>query len=257
MSTYNYKILAFIIALKRAKRNSVILKRPIYKMAQKYGICGVSFKKYLTKSIELGYIIEKEDRYVIIKFKEIVKHFCGEQKIYFGYYNILRNRSNVTVKTITEELLCISMMDNVIKPQEYVIERKKRDIGIIKHSLKTDKKPRPLSKRDYARMKKLAKQGMLSAKSLQRLIDSTTGIVISSNRHASRKTGISNFKAGQVLSKGGKYFSRTKLEKYHHGCNAFNLEKLNHMYPKAWIIPLPHYDKIRVSFGSQLLNTLS
>jgi hypothetical protein len=257
MSTYKYKILAFIIALKRSRRNSIILKGPVYKIATKYGICASSFKKYLQEAIDLGYIVEKEDRYVVIKFKEIVRHFCKEHDIYFGHYKILRNKSSQTnVKNICEELLRIAIMDNVINPQEYMIAKKNKDIELVRYSLKTDKKPSYLPKRDYSRLKKLSNSGTLSAQGLRSLYSSKTDIVVSSNRHASKRIGISNFKAGQVLSKGDRYFSRSKLDTYYPGCNQFNLEALRNQHPRAWVVPLPNYNKIRVSYGSQLHNLL-
>lgn len=245
------KLLVLLIILKRYRNNSVILKTAKYKLAAKFSMSPVTFNKYLDECIRLGYIIDRGDRYQIIQFKELVVSFAKNTGTFFGKHQILCSK-NLSFKSTLAELQRYLVIDNIINPQENQLKRKKTDIELINFANRTVKSDSFLCKHELKRLKKLHKEGKLSACAAKKVVSSYTGVVITSARHTAKKLKVSVQKANSILNSGESLYSRNILVKWVKGVSFFKIESLRIQYPDATIIPLLNYDVIKICFGSSL-----
>jgi hypothetical protein len=253
-----YRLFALIIAMKRHKKNSVVFKAKLSVTAKRYGMSIKTFKKYLVIAKEQGLIIEKEDRYEVVKFSLVVRKLAKSLGIFFGHYQIIKNldeSASLDVHKIVEELLVCGIKDNIINQQLYAIERNTKDIELIKSALpKTEKRDTgrkvQFDPANYRRLKKLSRSGKICAQELNRLLRSTKKDVITSKRHAAKVLGISPSRATKTFRIKGKGFDVVSVSKWINGCTLFNYEKARIDYPDALVIPLPHHNKIKICFGS-------
>lgn len=245
------KIFAFLIALKRERKNSIIFKAPAYKACTKYNLSPQTFKKYLREAIEAGFIEDLGDRYRIISFKKIASHFCKENEIIFRKHLILRSKVTDT-KQIVLKLSQDLVYDNVVYLQKKAIETKKRDIELITELLNGTGKNKLYSKSDYKRINILRKSRKISVRGLAKIKDSLSEEIITSCRHLGDKFGVSPKKANKMLSDGGEMFKREIKVEWVDGATFFNFEMAREMNPKAIVHPLPSKDKIKINRGSRL-----
>ena len=245
------KKLAFIILLKRFKNNSVLFQRANYKYAAKFSMSPATFKKYFKEAIDNGHVFKDGDIYKVEKFSKILSDFYQETGLALDKHEILQG-DNLNFKNILSELQGLLVVDNVIKQQLTQIDRKRKDIRLIKFANKTEKSDSFLHKSEMKRLRKLSKDGKLGASYADQLSNSYRSTVITSARHTAKKLGVSVKKANQILSNSGNSFKREILVKWVYGISIFKIEKLRHQFPNATIIPMMNYNRIKICFGSSL-----
>ena len=247
-----YTILAILIALKRSRRNSVIFKRGSTKLANKLCISHNTLKKYIAIAVESGYIIELEDRYKIIPFRDILKSISKENKtFYFAAHAILRD-GRTNVKHIKRVLLRFAVNDMIIRPQSFKIEMKVQELDLINKLTSTGKKQPSLSKHEYQQAKRIIKKGRHNVATAVQLSKSINRNIITSARHTAKKLGVGITLANKTLNDGATVYTRKEECFFLKGANLFNLDKARADYPKAKVIPLPYTNSIKVCFGSTL-----
>jgi hypothetical protein len=247
-----YTILAILIALKRSRRNSVIFKRGSTKLAKKLCISPNTLKKYIAIAVKSGYIIEGEDRYEIIPFREILKSISKENKtFYFASHAILRD-GRTNVKHIKRVLLRFAVNDMVIRPQVYKIEMKVQELDLINKLTSTGKKQPVLNKHEYQQAKRIIKKGRHNVATAVKLSKSINRNIVTSARHTAKKIGVGITLANKTLNDGATVYDRREECFFLKGANLFNLDKAKSDYPRAKIIPLPYTNSIKVCFGSTL-----
>lgn len=241
----DYKLLSFIICLKRFKLNSIILNQPKYKLAKKLSLHPTTFNKYLNKCIEKNYITISENGWKVKKLVQILSDFCVSNQIKFNKHDILKEKST-DFGEVNKTLLDLFVLDNIISQQKFVIKEKSdikdihnRIVNPTEHSVK-------ISRKEYDRYRIYRKScGVGSA------LGVNTN-VITSARHCSKKLGLSLKKANNVLN-AGKNFKRIINYFLVNGCDFFTLESLKLKYPKSTLIPFTHLNKTKVCFGSVLI----
>jgi hypothetical protein len=250
------KKIAFLIALKRGRRNSIILKGPVYKISYKYGLAPQTFKKYLREAIELGLIEDLGDRYRVIGFKAIVSDFCNEHKVILRKHLLLRSEITCT-KQIVRELSRVLVYDNVVFLQKRAIENKKKDIELISELVSGTGKNKFYSKSEIKKIKALQKKKQISVRHLNRLKNSLSEEIITSCRSLSEKFGVSPKKANKILADGGEIFKREIKVDWIEDATFFNFEMARELNPRAVVHPLPSKNKIKVNHGSRLSKPFS
>jgi hypothetical protein len=243
--TEEIKVLAFIICLKRFKRNSVIFKIADYKMAQRMGIHPTTFKKYLKISIDNNFIKDNGSSYSIIQMESIIKKFKGSLCIRFGKHLILES-NNFKYSNVLDEIYECVLVDNLILKQEYAIKKKIYTKDLQNRFNSTGKVK--ITVKEIKRYKQLLKTGQICA---GEIINVNEGIITSA-RHTSSILGVSTSKANKILNN-LKSYKRSINVIWKKGVNKFNIELMRSKFPQAKIIPMLHYDMIKVCFGSELM----
>lgn len=243
--TNNYKLLSFIIALKRYRRNSVILDCPKYKLAQRLSLHPTTFKKYFDKCVELNWIKKIDNGWKIIKFEDILSGFCKESELRFNSHDILRNK-NICFKDIYSQLCDCMILDSVITPQEIAISKKQHIIDLDKRINSSNWIKGNITRKQYDKYCRLAKKGCVDG------AYDVNQSIISSSRATSTILGVSLARANKLLNT-SLTFSRKINNMYFNGCNIFIVERLKALYSDALVIPLPYLGKTKVCFGSTLM----
>lgn len=236
------KEFSLIVALKRKRKNSKILKKAKYKLAADYNLHPTTFCKLLQQCISEGWIEEIGEYYHIKKFSFIVKDFCEKSDLRFHFHEILgpdhKNRhQNIDVKSITEEVLSKLLLDNVMAPQEYIISLKK---GLSSKNSRTVKRS----------MMKLKKLGFYScADDVEKGIQES---VVTSDRHTAKRMKITRYRARKVLNAGLSATREIKSDWRPLRNAVLDYDKARLDFPKATILVLPHYGQIKICHGSVL-----
>jgi hypothetical protein len=245
------KILALIISLKRCRRNSIIIKKAKYKMANDVKLHPNTFTKYLKEAIDKGYILDMGSHYKVVKFKDVVRGFNSETSLVFNNHEILSTGSsdfNTNLKNL-ENLLFI---DNIYTRQQKAIEskkEKKRLFAILKQTDKSYVRPE-----DYKRAKRLLKK----VKSIECVakVEENMNLDIdvrTSARHAGELIGMSSQKANKILNNLPGYKRKVFNEWFPLTGGVDQVLYLRDLYPKAVVYALPYKGKIKVCFGSTLV----
>ena len=247
-----YKLFAFIVALKRSRNNSVILKKAYHKLSREYSLSPQTFKKYLYQAIDFGIITELDNRYEVKQFAVIVKELHSGSGLYFGKHDILSGES-LNVKEILNELYECYVIDNIYNKQSKKIKKKSNELNTLKFiKSETGKRHPYLTKKEYEKLKQICKKSINERASIENEIEKTLlNHVITSCRHVAKVLGISKSRSNKVLSN-LKKLKREIALKWIEGCNEFNFEMAKIKYPRATVYPLPSVDKIKVCFGSIL-----
>lgn len=239
--TEEIKLFSFIVALKRHRKNSVILSKPKYILSKHFGIHTTTFSRYLNGCIRKGWIEVSGGRYVVIPFEKIIKDFCNETQIGFGSHDILCNKET-DFKKVYESILDCGVIDNIILRQSKII-KVKNDLNDLHRRLNLTGKLK-LSYDEYKKYRKMVKKlSVNEAKNVEQEI-------VTSARHCGSLLGISTSKANKLLNKD--IFGRKIKTEYHNECNIFIFEKLRALYPKAIVIPMPFIGVTKVCFGSSI-----
>lgn len=244
-----HKKIAFLIAIKRFKRNSVLLKGPAYKISSLFGLSPQTFKKYVREMVQDGYLVESPLYYTAIPFSKAVQLFAKETGLYVGQHTLLKGEHNF--KKILLQLQEALIVDNVIKRQEFKIKQKKEFLYLLNVANGTVKRDTPLSRKQYSTLKKISKGAAYRAQLQKSLNNETINVVISSCRHISRTIGVSPSKASDLLAKSTR-ISRRIHTLWFDGLSEQLVDSLREKYPKALIYPLFSLGKVKVSFGSEL-----
>lgn len=243
-----YKLIALIIALKRFKRNSVIIKKARYKMAQQVSLHPQTFNKYFEEAIERGWITDCGNCYKLIRFKTILREFCIENDLLFLFHKILRNK-NSNFKHVLSELESYLAKDNIYETQAQVIENKKKQIEVFQKCRRTDLMGKVDPKAYRKLIKKLGKP-LNSVKDIKKELNFNNEVVTSC-RHTATKLGISASKANRLLNN-MPGTQRRILFQFFEGCSLELFDHLRQEYPKATIYPMVSKGKTKVCFGSQI-----
>lgn len=242
-NTNNIKILAFVIAFKRYKKNSVVFKEAKYKIASKFNLHPTTFSNYLSQAIEKGYIVECENSYSVVKFRDILSSFYCETKLYFSHYSILKSNT-IDFKQILRDVEDKVVFDNSIRKQSYVLNKKKVIVTTVWLKGQTDIKA------------KISKNVLKRCSTYKSVEDAVAQLNYNSNIITSARNISSNLSFS--VSKSNKILNRMTSIKRHinvlwfKGCNSFLFESLKAKYPKAVIIPCVKFNKIKVCFGSSI-----
>lgn len=246
-----FKLLSFIISIKRYKKNSILLKGAVSEMAKKLEIHPETFKKYLKLSLERKYIVDKGNRYLVVSLPEILRDFSLNTSLVFMQHEILKNRSKISLKSVLQEVQGFLVIDNIINQQEYAIKKKKEKIEVYNLLKRTDKSY--FQPRDVALIKKnIKKADYRCAENIENHLNYKANNITSA-RHVSGKLGISVMSANKLLHNIPNH-KRKIVVKWIHGATMLNFELARIAYPKATVIPMLYYNKIKVCFGSNMEN---
>ena len=242
-TTNNIKILSFVVAFKRYRKNSVVFKEAKYKIAAKFNLHPTTFNNYLAKAIELGYIVEHENCYSVVKFKDVVRSFCKDTELLFFQNSILKSRV-IDFKKILRDLEDKIVFDNSIRKQSYILNKKKVIVTTVWLKGQTDIKAR------------ISKSALKKCSSYQSVEDAVaqlgyTSKIITSARNISSNLSFSVSKSNKILNR------MTSIKRnidvmWYKGCNSFLFESLRAKYPQAVVIPHVKFNKIKVCFGSSI-----
>ena len=244
----NTKLISFIIALKRYKLNSVLLKHKSYKIAPKFNLSTQTFDLYLKKCIQLGWIKFDGEKYTIKKLQDILIEFNEQTNLFFSNHKILKNKKTINFKLVLKEIEQILLIDNVIAPQQNKIDKKTEFINDYNKLISPTVVKRGKTSSSQLKMIKSGLRG--AGMEINRMVYNDK--IVTSARHTSSVLGFSIAKANKVLNYGGK-IKRVIVQKWVHGISFVKIEQLKIEYPGACIIPYVHYDKIKVCLGSSLL----
>jgi hypothetical protein len=248
----NNKVLSFIIALKRFKNNSVILKKAKYKMAHQIGLHPNTFIKYLKEAIDCGYIYQDDSKYHIAPLKDILIDFYEETELVFLSHSILLSKETNYKKVLSEIEYCL-IIDNVYEMQEKAKRKKERFIESAERILQTGQSHTYISKSEYKSLKNLLKkEGGVNGVAKKLEEQNYMPINITSARHTAKKLNISTSKANRLLS------SVPGFHRYVHvlwvdGCSLPLYDALVEQYPRSTIYPMVSINKIKVCSGSSLI----
>ena len=241
------KLLAFTIAIKRYKSNSVLMDTARYKMSSKFGISTQTFNKYLVEAQKIGWINISGGNFVVKKLNDIIIDFNNQTGLFFSNHKVLENRKKHSFKDVLKEIEQILLIDNIIAPQQFEINKKSKFVNDYNILISPTGKKRGKVTQSQ---KKMMRMGLRSAeKEISGM--NYTDRVMTSARHTSSVMGMSVSKANKVLNLGGKV-NRSILQVWIHGISFVKIEELKIQYPKAKIIPYVHYNKIKVCFGSEI-----
>jgi hypothetical protein len=243
----NTKLISFIIALKRYRLNSVLLKHKSYKIAPKFNLSPQTFNSYIQKCIEIGWINFDGEKYTSKKLQDIIVDFNKKTNLFISNHEILKNKKTFDFKEVLKEIEQILLIDNVIAPQQHQIDKKTKFINDYNDlNSPTDFRKGKVSKSQM----KMIKAGLLSAgREIQKMVYNDR--IVTSARHTADKLGMSISKSNKLLNSGGK-IHRIIIQRWVHGISFVRIEQLKIDYPGACIIPYVHYNKIKVCLGSSL-----
>lgn len=245
----NTKLFSFIISLKRFKRNSIILKKAKYKMAQQIGLHPTTFIKHLDQAIKLGFIIEKENHYKLVKFGKVLELFRKETGFYFAQYSILKKKE-LKFKEIVSEIEQLLLFDNIYAKQKHKIRRKQELIEVYQQLHSTVKTENfGFSYDKYKKLVKALKESNRVGNINDRLDYNRE--VVTSCRHASSVLGISHQKANKILNNHSTLTRSIKIM-WINGVSEHIYDEAKKRFPKACIYPMITLNKTKVSFGSTL-----
>lgn len=251
MNINNYKILSFFIAFKRYKKNSVVFKAPVYRLSQKFNISPVTFQKYLSTCMDLGVIVDHGTHYSAEKFKTALVKILENTDLFFGNHSILSDNST-DVKKISRKIQGLFVVDNIISPQQRSINKKQSELQLVRFSNRTEKSDSFLTRPELKKLKKLSREGKLSASYENTLNNSLNTSVTTSARHTATKLGVSLRKANLILNDKENSFDRSIFVKWIKGISIFKIDSLRIQYPQATVIPMLNYNCIKICFGSEL-----
>ena len=234
------KAFSLIIAFKRKKRNSKILKKAKYKLACDYGVHPTTFCKLLEQCISEGWVTESGDYYQIKKFSEICCAFQEEIGLKFNFHSILgpnkwSRHQEFSIKKITDELYGKLLLDNVVAPQEYMIRLKS---ALSSNNHQTVKKS----------MKQLQKMGLYTC--ADKIEASIQHSIVSSDRHTANRLKITRYRARKVLNECNDIHREVKSLFYPVKNMILDYDRLRMEFPGAFVMPMPAYGMIKVCFGS-------
>lgn len=253
MKVKSDSLVCFIIALKRWRKNSVIIKSPKYLLCKQFNLSVNTFSKYLSEAIRLGYILDEGATYRIIKFKKIIKsEFEGSERC-FTNHRIIKKSKSTDFKKIKYEFEQLLTVDNVIRRQERRIAQKKKftfktgNFRIQSNILGTE----------LTRQGGLSYKGKVIPQRVRRKVvlehsDSMfNDKVVTSARNLAKKIGVSVSKANQILNRTD-FYIRKHIVLWINGCNSTNYELTMAKYPDAVVIPCYKKDRIKVCFGCEV-----
>jgi len=219
------KVLSLIIAIKRKNKNSVLLKKPYHVLSRPFGIAPQTFSSLIKQGVSEGWIIEKKDRWEIIRMRKILLDMNEKTGLNFWFHNILKSTES-NFKKILIELERLMVCDNIIMPQHYAIRKRNQEES---------------SNGDHT-----DRGGDLKPKDTL-----FSNRINTSCRAASKKLGVSVSKANKMLSNGGKMYKRSILQTVFLRNHPTYVEEIRNMFPSAGFV---YYSKrkkgVVVCFGS-------
>lgn len=236
MTNSKFKIISFVLAVKRKKSNSKLLYRPKYLLAKEFNLSPQTFSKYLKQCISEGFIIEESDGWRCVRLQEIFSKFNDETGLFYGRHDILKGKSTDFYQ-IQEEFEQGLLISNIIHQQDFVLSKKNK-----------------LTSRKHRTVKNALKK--FRSKDPNFCADTTIASInskyVTSARRTAEKLNISRSKANKILNSGTKV-KRTIECIWKRGIQPERLYALQKEYPKAKIILFPNYNCYKICFGSSLL----
>ena len=262
----NYKLIAFAVLVKRKYRNSALTSFRTRKKAEEFGLSVNTFRKYINACIETGWAYKDDKNQLrFIRLKDILSSFHKQYKINIGYYDLL-TRIDVenNFKNVYDLLAHSVINENVRMRQEYNIRLKDLSAGkrLTKKQSKAFRREILKNFPDIVTKPEEYKQMVSSGADAktQRALSKTKGkkvdviCAVTSARHTSKITGLSKNKSNKLLRTENPFYKthhRTFMIK---GCTFLLFDTLRTMFQNATVVPLPNYDRIRISFGREILH---
>jgi hypothetical protein len=248
----NLKIISLAVAIKRKRKNSIVLKKANYILAKEYNLSPNTFAKYFNELNSLGFLEDQGNCYRVASLSKIISFYFKDSDIFFGQHRILRGKST-NPKEIETELRQLLVVDNIIKPQQRQIENK-RLIKLFIDSLGTDKQAKSewfsLPYKVRKKTMRMYSKSVRNKEAKNKFNDQ----IVTSVRHTAIKVGVTKYMASKTL-KSNDMYTRKIEEKWYNGCSFLLIERLKVQYPDCLIIPYPHFNKVKVCFGSRLTPT--
>ena len=235
MNHNKYKLLSFVLAIKRKKSNSKLLYRPKYILAKEFNLSPQTFSKYLKDCISEGWIIEESDGWRGISLKKIFSQFNNQTGLFYGKYNILKGKSTDFYQ-ILDEFEQGLLISNIIRPQQKMAAMKSK-----------------LLSKNYWTVRKSLRKFAEESPSLcaDEIIDSMNSEVVTSARSVAKKFNVSVSKANKMLNS-ETMVKREKRFLWVQGILPGRDSALREMYPSATILLFPKFNRYKVCFGSSL-----
>lgn len=254
------KVLAFLIALKRYRKNSVVFKKPNYIMCSIFGIAPQSFKKYLKIATSLGYIKNEKNVYRIIKFKDILLDMFEGSHSYFKFHNVINGDDDLDLKKIILFLEECLVVNNVYSRQSRSINIKSKFLGKQSNEYRfnpnrngtVNKEQQNLSRIYRDRLPKKSVRRKFSLKDFKKSDYLFNNEVMTSCRNVSNSIGFSKNKANRILNR-GQMFKREQIYIKVKGCTSNNVLLLESLFKNnGFVNPKPLKDVVIVHFGSKI-----
>jgi AraC-like DNA-binding protein len=261
-------ILSLCISAKRFKRNSVLIttKRKS-KIAKEFGISVQTFNKYFEKSMENGWITSFEKNHKVINLVKILRDFKEKTGLLIFDHQIIKRTKTHDFNQVKKEIIDILIVDNVIRPQKYHINKANLLLRNSKTILSTEEGIQrsvnsPEVNKNYSlKMASIAKRIGYSSKDCDNMVKEVRKVnslklrnklnVVSSCRHTSNIVGVSIMRANKALGT-SKIFKRDIHDYYVPFVHPEQLESLKLQFPEAVVVYRPFINKIVVRFGSVL-----
>lgn len=202
-----------------------------------------TLNKYLQLCIDKGLIVENQNSYRIIKFKDIIRLLHSETGLYFHNYSILKN-DTIDFKSIIQDIENKIVFDNSIRKQNHLINKKRRIVNTVWLKGQTDIKA------------KISKNQLKKCSTYSSVDDAVTRLnynskIVTSARNISSRVQFSVSKSNKILNRMPS-IKRNINVLWFKGCNSLLFDTLKAQYPDAVIIPCVKFNKIKVCFGSSI-----
>lgn len=263
------RMLALCIAVKRSHKNSVLItQKNKGKIAKEFNTTIATLNKYIDKCVQYGWMVKYGNHYKVIRFPLVLKSF---RKLTDGLlvfdHQVISAGKTTNFKSIQEELFDILIIDNVVRPQKFNINKRKLLINNSKIIKSTERSIESSALNDDAelnlyssfKMAGIAKSIGYNAKGCDKMVSdcekalkekhSMKQEVFSSARHSSGVLGVSKMRANKAL----RMSKRFRAYIYDHFVDLIHPEQYEAVklaFPDATVVPLPNIKKIAIRFGS-------
>lgn len=282
------KIVSFIVAVKRFKKNSVLVTRKNKKrICEKLNISLPTLNKYIQRCIEIGWAREGDGRVIMEPFAKISSEFqylplsddfWEEKRHNYSLTNRgLISGESTDYKTVFNEVCDVLLVDNIFR-QQVLAARVRNKIHLwCENRKRTERKLRKmmvamkenpddakiansynlLCMADFSRKDNISCLSNVCLNEYSNImsngerLENYEAFVVTSARHLATRLNVSVYRANRILNE-SKWLRRDIVNSYFNGCDYFTVETLKARFPGACVQPLPFIGKTKVSFGSIL-----
>ena len=248
-------------------RNSVIItKKNKSKLSIKLGISIPTLNKYIQSAIDNKWIIPYKGNLKVIRLKDLLKDFRLKTGLKVFQHGIISAGKTTDFQSIQNEIIDILIVDNVVRPQKYRINRKKLILRRSKTILSTDNSIQLSREKRNTKdnikfskiMASIAKKVGIPAKMCDDMVKVCKQLVfnrgnqldvVSSARHTASIVGLSKTRSNKALRTSKKFKSHIH-DQYIDLIHPEQYEAVKLEFPNACVIPMPFINKIAIRFGS-------
>lgn len=240
-----YKILAFIVLVKKHRKNSIFFQgENQIDLAKQLGISYTSFKKYKTYCIENGILVEYGVHQQFIKLTKAIELLKLDVNKYHKFFS-WKHYTSLTLKNIYEEIVQELLLVK-FKQQQFRIDKKQKELSKVQqveNSKRTDpRKVKPL----------LKKYGSIE-KAKSSISKNFTNSIVSGKNHVASIVGCSPATGKNLLKKlhNKNVITRTIVfEKLNYEYNTYSFDMIKATNKQWTIVPSTKNQCFYLSKGS-------